>query len=54
MEKEPLEHIRTTKVQVSTVSLEHIPYAHVTGRLRGNFSQRTRHVGLLKDRACAL
>ena len=26
--------------------------AHVSGRSRGNFSQRTRHVALLSGRAC--
>ena len=41
--KELLYHWRTAKVQ-----------AHVSGRLRRNFNQRTRQVDLLGGRACAL
>ena len=32
----------------STVSPEPMLYAHVSGRLKGNFNQRTTHVALLR------
>ena len=33
---------------------EPVLFAHEGGRLRGNFSQRTRHVVSLRGKACAL
>ena len=51
---EPISHMRTSEVQASAricaVSPEPNLFAQVSGRLRGNFSQRTRHVVLLRGR----
>ena len=45
--------MQTAKVQASlligTVSPKSMLFAHVSGRSRGNFSQRTRHEVLLRD-----
>ena len=50
--------MRTIKVKVSLrilpVSPEPMLFAHIGGRLRETFSQRPRHVALLKGRAYAL
>ena len=38
----------------NAVSPEPMSFAHVSDRTRRNYSKRTRHVALLRDRACAL